>query len=177
PEQFPRPHRARLAGEDQEAGLEGVLGVLLVAEHPPADAQDHGAVAAHQGLEGRLVAAAQEPLQELAIRQAAQRGPAQVAENAVHRDSLCRGHRPPSQYCPPRGGAWMFFRLWLRAGVGGPSACPGERANWKRRPHDRRSRTATRVGMAPTAMLAMPAQPARAVAPRPAGSMSPPRIR
>jgi hypothetical protein len=44
------------AGQDEEGGLEDVLGVLLVAQRPPADAPDMGAVPGHQRREGRLVA-------------------------------------------------------------------------------------------------------------------------
>ncbi len=51
--------RASLLGQDQESGLEGVLGVLDVAEELSADAQDHRPMPAHQrregGLAGRVV--------------------------------------------------------------------------------------------------------------------------
>jgi hypothetical protein len=44
------------AGQDEEGRLEGVLGVLLVAQDVPAHAKDHRAVPAHQDGKGCLVA-------------------------------------------------------------------------------------------------------------------------
>jgi hypothetical protein len=44
PDRLAWPHRARLADQDEEGRLEGVLGVLGVVEDAPADAQDHRAV-------------------------------------------------------------------------------------------------------------------------------------
>ena len=38
------PERPRLFGQHEEGGLEGVLGGMLVADHAPADAEDHRAV-------------------------------------------------------------------------------------------------------------------------------------
>ena len=66
------PERPRLAGQHEERGLEGVLGGVLVAEHAPADAEDHRPVPLHQGLEGQLGAVlvpGGEPRQQLGIRQ------------------------------------------------------------------------------------------------------------
>ena len=57
----------------RNVGLEGVLCIVVVAQHPTADAQDHRPVTADDGLEGRLVAAGDEPLQQLDIREAPQR--------------------------------------------------------------------------------------------------------
>ena len=51
------PERAGLAGEDEEDGLEGVLGLVLVAERGAADAPDHRPVALDQQGEGRLARA------------------------------------------------------------------------------------------------------------------------
>ena len=47
--------RAGPAGQDQECGLEGVLGVVGVAERAPADAPDHRPVPPQDRLEGRGV--------------------------------------------------------------------------------------------------------------------------
>jgi hypothetical protein len=47
--------RATPCSQHQERGLQGVLGVVRVAEDLPADAQDHRPVPLHQGREGRLV--------------------------------------------------------------------------------------------------------------------------
>ena len=60
-------------GQFQERCLEGVLGVLPVAQHPPADAQNHRPVPMHQFLERRLGVVASlgdETVQKLSVRQA-----------------------------------------------------------------------------------------------------------
>ena len=44
----------RLAGEHQERGLEGILCVMDVAEHPSADSQHHRPVPPDQNFEGNL---------------------------------------------------------------------------------------------------------------------------
>ena len=54
----------RLARQHEEDGLEGILGRVGIAEHPPADAQHHRAVPRHQRSEGILVAPCGEPAQE-----------------------------------------------------------------------------------------------------------------
>ena len=63
--------RSRPPGQDQKHGLEGVLGMLHVAQELAADAQHHRPVPAHQGgeggLAGRLAPAGGEPLQELPV--------------------------------------------------------------------------------------------------------------
>ena len=46
--------RAGSTGQDQEGGLERILDLVRVAEHAPADAQDHRPVAQDQRLEGGL---------------------------------------------------------------------------------------------------------------------------
>ena len=53
-ERGPIPDRSRPAKQDQERGLEGIVGVIRVVEHAPTDAQHHGAVPFDQRLEGRL---------------------------------------------------------------------------------------------------------------------------
>jgi hypothetical protein len=40
--------RAGFAGQDEEDGLKGIFGMVVVAQELAADAQDHGSVAAHQ---------------------------------------------------------------------------------------------------------------------------------
>jgi hypothetical protein len=83
------PERACLPGEGEEGGLEGVLGVLPVAQEPAADAEHHGAVPPDEHLEGGLVAAGGEPFEEVAVLEAAVRPPgdetAQVTEDVVRR--------------------------------------------------------------------------------------------
>ncbi len=56
-----------LAGQDEEGGLEGVLGEVAIGKELAADAEYHRAVPHHQGGEGGLVATVVEPLDELAV--------------------------------------------------------------------------------------------------------------
>jgi hypothetical protein len=56
---------AGFEGQDEESGLEGVLSILVVVQHMPANAQDHCPVAPHQGGESRLIVLRQEILEEL----------------------------------------------------------------------------------------------------------------
>ena len=75
-ERIPHPEPARPLHQDQERGLEGVLGVVRVSQHAPADPQDHRPVPLHQDREGQLGGLAPvggEPLQELAVGQLADR--------------------------------------------------------------------------------------------------------
>ena len=74
----PTGHRLTLSDrygpprQDQERGLERILGVVRVAQDLAADAQDHRPVPLDQRREpglGRLITTAHEPLQELTIRQ------------------------------------------------------------------------------------------------------------
>ena len=55
------PDVGGLPRQDQERRLEGVFGVLPVAEDVLADAQDHRPVAGHQRLEGRRIAGGEKP--------------------------------------------------------------------------------------------------------------------
>ena len=57
-----------LAREDEEGGLEGVLRILLVAEHAPAEVEDHRPVPPHQGRESRVAARRNERLHERLVR-------------------------------------------------------------------------------------------------------------
>jgi len=58
-----------LAGEDQERGLPGVLGVVWVTERPPAHAEDQRSVAFDEHGESGVVLVADESLQQLAVAQ------------------------------------------------------------------------------------------------------------
>ena len=84
--------RVRLARQDEEGGLEGVLGEVVIGEELPADAQDHRAMARHQGgeggLGGGLIAAVVEPLDELPVGEAG--GGGAVEERAELTDQRCR---------------------------------------------------------------------------------------
>ena len=48
------PDRSRLAGQDHERSLEGIFGVVAVAEHALTDTEDERAVPHDQGGEGQL---------------------------------------------------------------------------------------------------------------------------
>ena len=70
----------RALRQEEESGLEGVVGVVGIVEDASADAQDHGPVATDQGLEGQLIAVGVVTFQESGVGQARQ-GP--LAEEAV----------------------------------------------------------------------------------------------
>ncbi len=62
--------RPGLSGQDEEDGLEGVLGVMVIAQELPADAQDHRPVSGDDRGEGGLVgrlASGGEPLEQFAV--------------------------------------------------------------------------------------------------------------
>jgi hypothetical protein len=63
----PVADRRRPAEQDEERGLEGVVGVGGVAEHPPADAEHHRPVPADEHLERGPVAGGEEPAQQLRV--------------------------------------------------------------------------------------------------------------
>src|SRR5262249_2627232 len=80
-DRLPLTDRAGLAGQREERGLEGVLGVLRVAQDPPAHTEHHRAVPPHQQLERRLVPLGDEALEELGVRNdAGVRPPAVTAQ-------------------------------------------------------------------------------------------------
>jgi hypothetical protein len=82
-----------LAGQDQESGLEDVLGVVLVAQDAPANGQDHAPVAAHQGLKGGLFTPADEAFQQLPVGRFPGRPPAgRFGGMAEGQDGLPVGH-------------------------------------------------------------------------------------
>ena len=59
--------RPRFLDEDQERGLEGILGIVRILQDAPADAQDHRPVPRHQDLERRGVLPGGEALEQLRI--------------------------------------------------------------------------------------------------------------
>src|SRR5947209_3105869 len=63
--------RPRLAGEDEERRLEGVLGVGLVAQYAAADVEHHYPVTAQQGMKSSLILLCMELLEEFMVRQLA----------------------------------------------------------------------------------------------------------
>ena len=60
-------HGTRLADEDKEGGLEGVLGVGGIAQDTLADAQHHAAVSLQQRRKRRLISIQREALQQLPV--------------------------------------------------------------------------------------------------------------
>jgi hypothetical protein len=83
------PDRGRLSRQDQERRLEGVFGIMQVAQHAPADPHHHRPMAPHQCREGGLIPPEQEALQQLAVSQARavaeQDGLPEVPDDVVHR--------------------------------------------------------------------------------------------
>jgi hypothetical protein len=58
-----------LAGQDEESGLKRVLGVVPVAQHAPANAQNHRAVSSQQGPKRGLVVLLDKTLEQIPVRQ------------------------------------------------------------------------------------------------------------
>jgi hypothetical protein len=86
-QRFGLANRTGFVGEDEKSGLAGILGVLLLPEHTPANAQHHGPMPLYQGRECRLIATACEIEKELAVGQP-ERGPdpghrSKAADNAL----------------------------------------------------------------------------------------------
>ena len=78
--------RQGLAGQHEEDGLEGVLGVVVVAQELSADAQHHRPVPRHERGERRIpgrVAAGGEPLHQLPV------GQSPATEPPSKSDSIC----------------------------------------------------------------------------------------
>ncbi len=72
-DRIPHPERTAPSGQDQERRLEGVAGVVLVAQDGQAGAQDHRTVPIDQGREGHLrvvTAPCRKALQQLTVGQA-----------------------------------------------------------------------------------------------------------
>jgi hypothetical protein len=77
-----------LADEDEKGGLEGILGIVLVAQNTAADAPHHRSMSAHQGCNSGFVTAAEVVLQQLPIGQPSpithKHGPAKVLDDLAH---------------------------------------------------------------------------------------------
>jgi hypothetical protein len=68
--------RARLSRQDQECGLERILRRVPIAQHAPANAQDHRTMSVHQGRERGLrgaVSPRDKPPEQLRIARMARR--------------------------------------------------------------------------------------------------------
>ncbi len=106
---------------------------MIVADHAPADLEDHGAQAADQRLESRLIALGDVQLQELAIGQpgsiAHEDDAAQLLE---HRLELGCRQTSPSLACARKvylilPGGWQIYTLFSEFGPGrvGRGNCDG----------------------------------------------------
>jgi hypothetical protein len=83
----------RAAGQNQEGGLEGVLGVLVVVKDVLAHAQDERPVPLHQDGEGGGIPVFAETLKQLGVRQVFDcLGAHRPAEAAKDRAKLFGGH-------------------------------------------------------------------------------------
>jgi hypothetical protein len=60
--------RPRIRDQGKERVLKGVLDVVRLAKHAPADGKDHSSMTVDQGSERSLVVLANEPLQQLRFR-------------------------------------------------------------------------------------------------------------
>ena len=83
--------RPGLAGQDEEDGLEGVLGMLHVAQELPADAQHHRPVPADQRREGGLAGRASRPAMN---RSRSWRSESPATEPPSKSDPICRTTDP-----------------------------------------------------------------------------------
>src|SRR5262249_49457991 len=90
-------------GQDEEGGLESVVGVVGVLQHPAAHAEDHRAVTAEQGREGRLVPRGDKAAQQLPVGPA----PARRLEVFEYLPEASR-HAVPSPH---------LIRAWAGAGA------------------------------------------------------------
>jgi hypothetical protein len=79
--------RRGFANEDEEGGLKGVLGGVVIAENAAADAPHHRSVPAYEGVESRTVPAAEEVLDQLPVGRvrpsAPEPRPAQVPDDLI----------------------------------------------------------------------------------------------
>src|SRR5205807_8007564 len=93
-------NRACLAREHQEGGLEGVLGILLMAQHAPAHSKHHRPITLHQGCKRLFIPLRQEPLEQMAVANISSIGggnePADVMEDSASR-AVC--HKRTQSSC------------------------------------------------------------------------------
>ena len=89
----PPADRGGLPGQNKEGGLEGVLRVLVMAQHAPADPHDQRAVAPHQRGEGGLVAGGAKAVQQVGVgRRSGVAGRRQLADLSHRGGQRGRGH-------------------------------------------------------------------------------------
>ena len=112
---LPRHDCGGLADEDEKGGLEGVVGVVHVAEDAAANAEHHRSMAAHDGRKRRFLVPVEVALQQGVIGRGGgllQHGPSQPLQSAAHMPAC---HCGPSMtvvsisYLPARGRADVVF--------------------------------------------------------------------
>src|SRR5262249_17505935 len=84
-----------LAGQHEEGRLESILRIALVVQDAATDAEHERSVASQQGLEGFLLAADDESLQQLSICQRVVRYCTQAAHDLT--DPAARHRAPPGE--------------------------------------------------------------------------------
>ena len=88
PQRLAAVKRRGLAHQDEECGLEGILGGLIVVQHAAADAEDHRSVPSHQRLEGQLVALGRVTLEQLPLGQTGETPPLQEPFDLLLNDAV-----------------------------------------------------------------------------------------
>lgn len=86
-ERVAHPECPSAADENEKRGLEGVVSVVFVAEHEPADTHDHGAVAIDKGAEGEfggVAVSGGKPFEQLGIGQLGDRSAADENSDLPH---------------------------------------------------------------------------------------------
>jgi hypothetical protein len=93
------PERCRLTRQQAKGRLERVIGVVGIAEDPPADPKDHRAMAVHQRLERQHLAPGHVTLQDLGVGQPGEGSLAEKQADLTDRRTFVH----PTHTVPPRG--------------------------------------------------------------------------
>jgi hypothetical protein len=88
--------RPCVPGEHQEGRLDSVLGILVMVQHPPADAKHHRSVPCDQDSERFLVLAPGKRTQQGSVGLLATAAAGQTMEVPHEVNELCRRHLQPS---------------------------------------------------------------------------------
>jgi hypothetical protein len=91
PERILHPEGPRLAHQHEEGRLEGVTGIVIVAQDGPASTPDHRPVPRHQGGERqfRLFPVVERiPLDQLTIREPGERSSVENSPQSTRRDAI-----------------------------------------------------------------------------------------
>jgi hypothetical protein len=87
----PRAEHCGLSDQDEEHGLEGIFGIGVVAQNPPADREHHRPMTPHHRCEGILVTRVEKPFEQFAVALVSARelGEVSKTENARPGGSRC----------------------------------------------------------------------------------------